>query len=184
MLDAYISREDVLKLLNETKDVSGFINRSDFQKKIGRLKGRKKPKLEIRHNIRIKNRQHLIDSISNYINDVKTGKVKHEVKSYIETHIGVKIGKRNYRIIKVDKETKEEITQLNADELIVERGLIMQILGVSKPTLLRLIEICIISQHIEYVNIYASGMLKKEKAYLHYYDLNEIRNNLSIPKQG
>ena len=178
MLNAYIDKEDVLRLLYETEDINGLINRSDFQKKIGNLKAKKKPKLEKGCNVRIKNRQKLIDSISNYINDVKAGKEKHEIRSYIETHAGVKIGRRSCCIIKVDKETKKEIAKLDMDSFIVERDFIMKILKISKPTLLRFIEICIITQHVEYVNVYASGILKKEKMCLFYYDLGEIKNNL------
>lgn len=179
MLNAYISKDDVLKLLNETEDIEGFINRSDFQKKLGGLKGQKKPKTERGCSVCVKNRQSLIDSISSYIIDVKAGKTNHEIKSYIETHAGVRIGKRGYCIIKVDRDTKKEIAQLDTDTFIVERDLIMQILKISKPTLLRFIEMCIISQHIEYVNIYTSGILKRQQICLFYYDLGEIRNNLS-----
>lgn len=54
MLNAYIDKEDVLRLLYETEDINGLINRSDFQKKIGNLKAKKKPKLEKGCNVRIK----------------------------------------------------------------------------------------------------------------------------------
>ncbi|WP_280201069.1 hypothetical protein [Bacteroides fragilis] len=179
MLNAYINKDDILKILNEIDSIGSFVNRSEFQKRIGRLKGVKPPKEKPVCDIRIKNRKYLINEIMSILDKARKGEIKTNFELYCESHLGCKLYGEKYRLVKLDNITKAEIYDLNAHGLVIDRDYIMEILHISKPTLLRLIKILIINQHAHWVNLYIGNTLKKRVFCIYCYDLEEVLSNLN-----
>ena len=69
MLNAWISRDDILQLLSEIESRNKMVERIAFVREINRLKEHKKPQIKIKRTIDYK--KETIDSIEQYRNDVK-----------------------------------------------------------------------------------------------------------------
>lgn len=164
MLNAYISKEDIIKLLNETEDIGGFVDRSSFQKNIGRLKSIKKPVLKKK--VRIKDREKLILAIDLYLTKVKDKIIKPQIIDFFEDVMksGAPL---ESKIISIENNRNQEISIFS---IAIREKEVIAILNISKPTFSKYVEIGIIKKH--------KGKTEQFNFETDYYNLEEIKKNL------
>ena len=68
MLDAWINRDDVLKLLDEAESIGDLLNRRRFIQRIHELKEYREPKKPKKH--RMNNIDHILPFVREYINRI------------------------------------------------------------------------------------------------------------------
>lgn len=179
MLDAYIKIEDIRKLLDEVESTNGLIKRSDFQKAIIRLEECQKP--IIKPKMRIKNRQALISMIEKHINDVQKKRTRPEIVAHLEHLVNMSLINRKVELFETDFWDEEDIKEkVDISIIALNRGEIMQILHISKPTYLRFEKLGIFKKYEITISVYVSGILRLSRHSLCFYNLNDIAKILSI----
>lgn len=178
MLNAYISKEDILKLLNETEDIGGFVNRSDFQKKIGTIKCIKQPKPKEVLKIRIKNREMLISSIEAYLSKANNQKIKPKIILYFEEQTKINLTNGKYVAYKTGRTSEEDGAKIDFNKMAIDANDVMQILNISKPTFLRFKKIGVIKKDSITINLYVNEIRKLQKFPIWCYNLEETKTNL------
>lgn len=173
MLNAYISKEEILKLLESSECINGMINKREFQQAILNIKEHKKPKKEKK--IRVNNAEYIIDNIKKYQKSITENKKI----SYL------------YLLKKNRFWQENDIDQINIFSCTDNRLLLkenrcvgtleslLNILQITKPTLKRWLQLKIITQKEEYIE-FESSVDNHIYGYtvIEFYDLEEIKTIL------
>lgn len=181
MLDAYISKEDILKLLSETEEIGSLINKRAFQLSITKLKEHRKPKVIEIHGFKIKNKESLIWAINRYTENIRLKKNKSEAILYFEEFTKMNLSNRKYCLKEIewgDWDEIKETREMDICDIVLSRKEIMKILNISKKTLIRYENGNIIKKFGSEVVLYVSGY-KKGRCYIGYYSLKSIMENLT-----
>lgn len=167
MLDAYISKRDVMKLLADWTDTKGLINRTDFQIALTKLQQYKKPQNKI--GFKVNNAHCILQNIAKYPNSKRCKDVHSERQQRLRIT-------DNERLGFIDTATGQRIE----DWAMVETGKdLAAILGITEQTVIKWKSEGIIKRHdarLLYVHGTAQGTYWLELGY--YYDLDEIRKNI------
>jgi len=169
MLDAWINRDDIERLIADSETINGLIERHTFIWEINNLKEYKKPKKKKRG---VYFRDAMLNDIEKYREDVKAGKID----SCIERWLNETVTEPGYGETKIVK--KREIwigkavegwlkSDFTKDELIdiIPVRYLGSILKVSNRTLQRYREREII-------------IIDGDKEFIEYCKLSEIENNI------
>lgn len=164
MLDPYISKEDVMRLLNRWSDLDGLINRIEFQTEVTRLRQYKKP--QNKKKFKVNNAHDILQNIAKYSNS---------------SHYKEKYSKRRKRLGVNDDENirfTDINTGINIEEWsIVEAGTdLAEILGITVQTVTKWKDKGIIERYYGKVS-YCYGA-ESDECYFrfgYYYNLNKIR---------
>ena len=177
MLNAYISKEDIDKLLKESVSINGLINKKDFQIAISLLREYKKPQPN-RVGNRINKAREIIANIIKYQNSVATGEEISDIMKEALSGIVDKVHSVRYIKIYIDRRTGDAEKGRSAVGNTLK---LAAILGVSVPTVHKWMKKNIIIRHIPHEVWYFISANKEISGRLYvpyYYDLEEIKNNL------
>lgn len=171
MLDAYIKKDDALRLVNDMLTIKGFINRADLQREIIKLQQYKKPQNETR--FKVNNAHDILRDIARHPHSNLCKEVCNERRE--------RLGVPNNEYFKfIDVDTGRKIEEWE----IVETGKeLAVILGITEQTVTKWKNEGMIRRHNKEL-VYVCG--KNRGTYWlrfgYYYDLNEIREVLRCLK--
>lgn len=193
MLNAYISKDEIIKLLESAESINGMINKREFQRALLGIKEHKKPKKKNEKVIKIRNARDIIGSITKYSNKAKLEIGECDIikdlcelfeKDKIENTLSLFMTQKE----EWDKAAIDRIAyKVNYCNIVLQRDRLMGIFQISRPTLLKWLKIGIIVPHREFIVLAEthSNINKIElKNYIHigeyavYYDLEEIKRNI------
>lgn len=177
MLNAYINKEDINKLLDGVASVNGLISKKDFQKAVTLLKEYKKPQPNKPGN-KINKVRDIISNITKYQNAVAAGEKRSDIMN--ESITGIDSGVHSIRCIKIYINRRIGSAEMGKNAVIKTEN-IAAILGVSIPTIHKWIKKNIITRHIPseiWYSISANKEVRGRVYVPYYYDLEEIKNNL------
>lgn len=171
MLDPYISKEDIMRLLNDWMGTKRLINRTDFQIALTKLKQYKKPQNEI--GFKVNNAHSILQNITKYSNSDRCKELCNERRKYL------RIANDEYFKF-IDANTEEDLEEW----IIVETGRDLAIiLGITEQTVVKWRNDGIIKRHykgLEYVCGTIRHIYWLKLGY--YYNLNEITENIKSLK--
>lgn len=171
MLDPYISKEDIMRLLNDWLGTKGLINRTDFQIALTKLKQYKKPQNEI--GFKVNNAHSILQNITKYSNSDLCKEICSERRKRLRIT-------NNERFEFIDTDTGKKMEEWT----IIEKGKdLATILGITEQTVIKWKSEGIIRRHnveLSYTCGATRGAYWLKLGY--YYNLNEIRENLRYLK--
>lgn len=176
MLNAYISKDEIQKLLESSECINGMINKREFQQAILGIKEHKKPKKE--KVSRVNNVNIIIDNIKKYRNLIKCGVIESSVrKELIKNGIG-----RDSQLVGMCIDDRHGWGLLAEDDIVFTLRDLAKALGISTPTANEWKKKNIIIEHYVQEIKYRleTDWVIKEGSILPsiIYSLNEIENNL------
>lgn len=177
MLNAYISKDEINKLLDGAISVNGLISKKDFQKAVTLLKEYKKPQPNKPGN-KINRVRDIISNITKYQNAITTGEVRSDIMNEAITGIGT--GVHSIRYIKIYIDKRIGSTEMGKSAVGRTKS-IAAILGISIPTVHKWIKKDIITRHTPgevWYFIRANKEVRGRVYIPYFYDLEEIKNNL------
>lgn len=169
MLDPYIKKDDVLRLVNEMLSIQGLVNRADLQRGIIELQQYKRP--QVRIGFKVNNANDILRNIEKYLKGKPCKEICNERRKRV--HIP-----DNEYFAFVDVGTGGKIEEW----AIVESGKeLAAILGVTEQTVTKWKREDIIRRHELY---YTCGTIRDmyRLKFGYYYNLSEIKETIMCLK--
>ena len=195
MINAWIKKDDIRKILLKAKDVDGLINKREFQYALLECKEYKEPQKRRENKVnRVKNVHEIIGNINKYKRDFKSGVFERHLQYKKDANTGTdkkicschKEGCFLRNIDLTDKKIKlyednEEggEVEIKENDIVFDKLELMKILKVSKSTISRWINSDIIEKYIGEVHVKIDGCNDFE-CILWYYRLDDIKKNIRM----